>query len=48
MKVPCVEIPELTSVLSGVGQNIVVYASPTAREFLLVLMPTMQVYSPSV
>ena len=43
IKVPSIEKPELTNVLplkSGVGQNIAMHASPTARNFFLTLIST--------
>ena len=50
MKVPSVENTELTHVLllkPGVGQDIAIHASPTARNFVLVLIFTLPVHSPS-
>ena len=47
--VPSVENPELTNVLRlkpGVGQNIAMHASPTARNFFLGLISTFPVHSP--
>ena len=48
IKVPSVENPELTNCLSlkpGVGQNIAMHASPTARNNLLVLISTSLILS---
>ena len=48
ISVPSVENPELTNVLPlkpGVGQNIAVHASPTARNFFHVLiLPSRSIY----
>ena len=48
IKVPSVENSELTNVLPlkpGVGQNIATQASPTARNFFLVLISTFHLSS---
>ena len=45
-----VENPELTNVLPlkpGIGQNITIHVSPTARNFFLVLISTFLFHSPS-
>ena len=50
IKVLSVENPGLTNVLPlklGVGQNIAMHASPTARNYFLVLISTFPVHSPS-
>ena len=50
IKIPSVENPELTNALPlkpGVCQNIAMHASPTTRNFFLVLILTLQVHSPS-
>ena len=50
IKIPSVENTELTNVLllkSGLGQNIATHASPTTRNFLLVLISAIPVRWPS-
>ena len=50
IKVPSDEILELTNILPlkpGVGQNIAIHASPTARNIFLVQISTFPVHSPS-
>ena len=51
IKVSSVESPELTNVLPlkpGGGQNIAKLASPTARNFFLVLISILPVHSPFI
>ena len=50
IKIPSVENTEPTNVLpvkSGLGQNIAMHASPTARKFFLVLISAIPVHWPS-
>ena len=50
IKIPSVENMEPTNVLplkSGLGQNIAMHASPTARKFFLVLISAIPVHWPS-